>query len=83
MEEMQTALQFFCSEVIVMYIAIPAHGGGVAEWSNAHRWKRCVGKLTAGSNPVSSAMRREKAGIPSYLNKRVVFTTRFAYYIHI
>lgn len=28
----------------------------MAEWSNAHRWKRCVPKGTAGSNPVLSAL---------------------------
>jgi hypothetical protein len=30
--------------------------GEVAEWSNAHAWKACVGKPTGGSNPSLSAM---------------------------
>ena len=28
--------------------------GRLAEWSNAHRWKRCVPQGTGGSNPPSS-----------------------------
>src|SRR5690349_10598325 len=34
--------------------------GEVAEWSNAHAWKACVGKLTVGSNPTLSAILRQR-----------------------
>ena len=30
----------------------------MAEWSKAHAWNACVGKLTEGSNPSLSAIHR-------------------------
>ena len=35
--------------------------GGVRERPNRHDWKSCVGKLTVGSNPTSSASLRRRA----------------------
>ena len=70
MDEKQTALLFICSEAEVASTIPPSaterssdnlsfekanNIGEVAEWSNAHRWKRCVPQGTAGSNPVLSA----------------------------
>lgn len=41
---------------LLRYFRIVFLSGRLAEWSNAHRWKRCVPKGTAGSNPVSSEL---------------------------
>ncbi len=49
----------------------------MAEWSNAHRWKRCVPQGTAGSNPVLSAMLGIKWDNQNNYEKNYIYKKRF------
>ena len=42
-------------ETIASLLLRTGSSGGVRERPNRHDWKSCVGKLTVGSNPTSSA----------------------------
>ena len=47
--------------------------GEMAEWLKAHAWKACVGKPTAGSNPVLSAKILILFKYILFMNKKLLF----------
>ena len=50
------------SQTIASQLLRTGSSGGVRERPNRHDWKSCVGKLTVGSNPTSSAVRGRRRG---------------------